>query len=116
MQRCAVCCCNGLPSEAGTASIPALACCDVYLLVRVQVLQTFNSETGTKEAISYRCSDMDRQVPHIMGVSKVCRRHIEDPCSTSRRVAMGEQSCPATNVLLVSDLINESQCCVSWAA
>lgn len=34
-------------------------------------MQTFNKATGEKEAISFRCTDMDRQVPHVMGVSKV---------------------------------------------
>jgi len=37
-------------------------------------MQTFNRDTGDKESISYRCTDMDRQVPHVMGVSKVRRR------------------------------------------
>ena len=36
-----------------------------------QVVQTFNKETGQKEALSYRCQDMDRIVPTMMGVSKV---------------------------------------------
>ena len=36
-----------------------------------QVLQTHNKDTGQKEAISYRCGDMDRIVPNLMGVSKV---------------------------------------------
>ncbi len=36
-----------------------------------QVLQTINSQTGVKEAISYRCVDIDRHVPQLMGVSKV---------------------------------------------
>lgn len=39
-----------------------------------QVLQTFNKDTGEKQAISYRCIDIDRLVPQIMGVSKA-RRH-----------------------------------------
>ena len=39
-----------------------------------QIMQTFNRDTGAKESITYRCGDMDRQVPHIMGVSKVRRR------------------------------------------
>lgn len=30
-----------------------------------------NQETGAKEAISYRCTDIDRLVPQLMGVSKV---------------------------------------------
>ena len=47
-----------------------MTCC-VGSLLLVQVMQTFNSDTGEKEAISYRCSDMDRQVPYLMGVSKV---------------------------------------------
>lgn len=48
-----------------------------------QVMQTFNKATGEKEAISFRCIDMDRQVPHVMGVSKVrpapCAT---EPCTT----------------------------------
>ena len=36
-----------------------------------QILQTHNKATGQKEAISYRCADMDRVVPNLMGVSKV---------------------------------------------
>jgi len=39
--------------------------------LRAQIMQTFNRDTGAKESISYRCTDMDRQVPHVMGVSKV---------------------------------------------
>lgn len=31
----------------------------------------FNRETGAKEAMTYRCADMDRMVPNLMGVSKV---------------------------------------------
>lgn len=36
-----------------------------------QTLQTFNKETGQKQALSYRCADIDRIVPSLMGVSKV---------------------------------------------
>ena len=36
-----------------------------------QTLQTFNRETGQKQALSYRCADIDRIVPSLMGVSKV---------------------------------------------
>ena len=36
-----------------------------------QILQTHNKATGQKEAISYRCGDMDRIVPTLMGVTKV---------------------------------------------
>ena len=39
-----------------------------------QVLQTFNKETHEKEAITYRCADMDRIVPSLMGVSKAIHR------------------------------------------
>ena len=55
-----------------------------------QVLQTMNQETGAKEAISYRCTDIDRLVPQLMGVSKVhCRTwqasagcsHVSAQCS-----------------------------------
>ncbi|CAD7702268.1 unnamed protein product [Ostreobium quekettii] len=35
-----------------------------------QVLQTFNKETGQKQALTYRCADIDRTVPSLMGVSK----------------------------------------------
>lgn len=35
-----------------------------------QVVQTFNRESGKKEALSYRCGDMQRLVPQLMGVSK----------------------------------------------
>lgn len=45
---------------------------DVWRRHGAQVMQTFNKATGEKEAISFRCADMDRQVPHVMGVSKVC--------------------------------------------
>lgn len=37
-----------------------------------QVIQSFNKDTGAKEALSYRCADADRMIPNIMGVSKVC--------------------------------------------
>ncbi len=36
-----------------------------------QTVQTFNPVTNEKEAINYRCADMDRLVPQLMGVSKV---------------------------------------------
>lgn len=36
-----------------------------------QTLQTINRDTNKKEALSYRCADMDRIVPSLMGVSKV---------------------------------------------
>ena len=38
------------------------------------VLQTYNRDTGAKQAITYRCADMDRMVPSLMGVSKVRKR------------------------------------------
>lgn len=41
-----------------------------------QVLQTFNQETGAKEAISYRCADIDRLVPQLMGVSKAVLENV----------------------------------------
>lgn len=44
------------------------------------MLQTYNQETGAKEAISYRCADIDRLVPQLMGVSKVLPIHC---CHTS---------------------------------
>ena len=36
-----------------------------------QTLQTINRESNQKEALTYRCADMDRIVPSLMGVSKV---------------------------------------------
>ena len=52
-----------------------------------QVVQTFNKETGQKEALSYRCQDMDRVVPTLMGVSKV-RPQL---CSLHRAAATSQQ-------------------------
>ena len=43
-----------------------------------QTLQTFNKETGQKQALSYRCADIDRIVPSLMGVSKV--QHFPQQC------------------------------------
>lgn len=34
------------------------------------VLQTINPQTGEKVCLSYRCADMDREIPALMGVSK----------------------------------------------
>lgn len=34
----------------------------------------YNKDTGAKEALSYRCADIDRMVPSLMGVSKACIR------------------------------------------
>ncbi|XP_051127899.1 DNA repair protein RAD50 [Andrographis paniculata] len=34
------------------------------------VLQTINPQTGEKVCLSYRCADMDREIPSLMGVSK----------------------------------------------
>ena len=39
-----------------------------------QTLQTINRENNQKEALTYRCADMDRIVPSLMGVSKVCNK------------------------------------------
>ncbi len=46
-----------------------------------QTLQTINRETNQKEALTYRCADMDRIVPSLMGVSKV------QPCLLTYRHA-----------------------------
>lgn len=35
------------------------------------ILQTINAETGEKQAVTYRCVDIDKMVPSLMGVSKV---------------------------------------------
>ncbi len=65
-----------------------------------QVLQSFNKDTNAKEALSYRCADLDRIVPTLMGVSKARRpaspllRHalisssahnMHDPCTHTLR-------------------------------
>lgn len=34
-------------------------------------LQTYNKDTNKKEAITYRCADINAMVPMLMGVSKV---------------------------------------------
>jgi len=67
-----------------------------------QVLQSFNKDTNVKEALSYRCADLDRIVPTLMGVSKARRpaspllRHAlipssacdtHDPCTPPLRYA-----------------------------
>lgn len=36
------------------------------------VLQTIDPVTGEKQAVTYRCVDIDKMVPSLMGVSKVC--------------------------------------------
>lgn len=36
-----------------------------------QTVQTYNRDTQEKEALSYKCVDMDRFVPTLMGASKV---------------------------------------------
>lgn len=41
-----------------------------------QVLQTINKETGEKQALTYKCADIDRIIPTIMGVSKVGAIHL----------------------------------------
>ncbi|KIZ02464.1 DNA repair protein RAD50 [Monoraphidium neglectum] len=40
------------------------------------VLQTYNKDTGSKQAITYRCADMDRMVPSLMGVSKAILENV----------------------------------------
>jgi DNA repair protein RAD50 len=40
------------------------------------VLQTINSITGEKVCLSYRCADMDREVPALMGVSKAILENV----------------------------------------
>lgn len=35
-------------------------------------IQTRNRDTGKKEAITYRCADINSMVPNLMTVSKVC--------------------------------------------
>ncbi|KAH9318277.1 hypothetical protein KI387_020046, partial [Taxus chinensis] len=40
------------------------------------VLQTINPHTGEKVCLSYRCADMDREVPSLMGVSKAILENV----------------------------------------
>ncbi|KAJ7547995.1 hypothetical protein O6H91_08G112800 [Diphasiastrum complanatum] len=40
------------------------------------VLQTINSHTGEKVCLSYRCADMDKEVPALMGVSKAILENV----------------------------------------
>ncbi|XP_024524767.1 LOW QUALITY PROTEIN: DNA repair protein RAD50 [Selaginella moellendorffii] len=40
------------------------------------VLQTINTHTGEKVCLSYRCADMDREVPALMGVSKAILENV----------------------------------------
>jgi hypothetical protein len=56
-----------------------------------QVLQTFNKETNEKQAVSYRCADIDKMVPHIMGVSKVGCSH------TAASIPIAVPRCPAAS-------------------
>ncbi|XP_057766216.1 DNA repair protein RAD50 isoform X2 [Salvia miltiorrhiza] len=40
------------------------------------VLQTINPQTGQKVCLSYRCADMDREIPALMGVSKAVLENV----------------------------------------
>ncbi|KNA17185.1 hypothetical protein SOVF_082430 [Spinacia oleracea] len=40
------------------------------------VLQTINPNTGEKVCLSYRCADMDREIPALMGVSKAILENV----------------------------------------
>lgn len=40
------------------------------------VLQTINPHTGEKVCLSYRCADMDREVPALVGVSKAVLENV----------------------------------------
>ncbi|XP_062109225.1 DNA repair protein RAD50 [Humulus lupulus] len=40
------------------------------------VLQTLNPHTGEKVCLSYRCADMDREIPALMGVSKAILENV----------------------------------------
>lgn len=40
------------------------------------VLQTINPHSGEKVCLSYRCADMDREVPALMGVSKAILENV----------------------------------------
>ncbi|KAK9866483.1 hypothetical protein WJX84_001219 [Apatococcus fuscideae] len=39
-------------------------------------LQTFNRDTGAKEALAYRCADIDRHIPVLMGVSQAVLENV----------------------------------------
>lgn len=39
-------------------------------------LQTINKETNAKEAVTYRCADIDKMVPSLMGVSKAVLENV----------------------------------------
>ena len=39
-------------------------------------LQTMNKETNQRQTITYRCVDMDRMVPSLMGVSKAVLENV----------------------------------------
>ena len=52
-----------------------------------QTLQTINRETNQKEALTYRCADMDRIVPSLMGVSKV------QPCAPHKYAGLACSVC-----------------------
>uniref|UniRef100_A0A0A9AU83 DNA repair protein RAD50 n=1 Tax=Arundo donax TaxID=35708 RepID=A0A0A9AU83_ARUDO len=40
------------------------------------ILQTINPHTGEKVCLSYRCADMDREIPALMGVSKAVLENV----------------------------------------
>ncbi|EPS72319.1 hypothetical protein M569_02430, partial [Genlisea aurea] len=40
------------------------------------VLQTINPQTGEKVCLSYRCADLDREIPALMGVSKAVLENV----------------------------------------
>ena len=40
------------------------------------VLQTINPHSGEKVCLSYRCADMDREIPALMGVSKAVLENV----------------------------------------
>ncbi|KAK9845385.1 hypothetical protein WJX81_005219 [Elliptochloris bilobata] len=41
-----------------------------------QVIQSYNKDTGAREALSYRCADTDRMIPNLMGVSKAILENV----------------------------------------
>lgn len=71
-------------AAAAASSIPAIDLTSCYVLQLTQkktalqfkaldqTLQTHDKD-GVKQALSYRCADIDRIVPGLMGVSKVGR-------------------------------------------
>ena len=80
-QPCQVVCFTGVPAHGTDALLTwtVLVCSQLtqkkaalQFKALDQVIQSYNKDTGAKEALAYRCADVDRLIPNLMGVSKVC--------------------------------------------